>query len=148
VLLAGAPLLYVGWGVQNGRISNLDVSVRAQRIRPLSLTLGGAAAGWTILHLWGAPRLLCLLATLNLAQTALFLAITFSRKISMHCTAVSTFAVFIWFLFGTIALPALLGAPLVAWARLRLRRHTLAETVAGCLLGSGMTLFIIWVYGG
>lgn len=141
-------MLYVGWGVQNGRISNLDVSVRAQRIRPLSLTLGGAAAGWTILHLWGAPRLLCLLATLNLAQTALFLAITFSRKISMHCTAVSTFAVFIWFLFGTIALPALLGAPLVAWARLRLRRHTLAETVAGCLLGSGMTLFIIWVYGG
>jgi len=63
------------------------------------------------------------------------LLITMYWKISGHGAAIASLTVFICGLYGSLAAPVLLAIPLVAWARVRLHRHTLAQTVAGSLVG-------------
>ena len=73
--------------------------------------------------------------TVGVLQMALIFFITLKWKISGHSTAVSGFSVFMVALFGQAATPILLTIPLVAWARLRLHRHELMQTVAGTIAG-------------
>jgi membrane-associated phospholipid phosphatase len=47
-----------------------------------------------------------------------------------------------WSLFGVL-LPLVIGVPLMAWARVRLRRHTVAQTIAGLLLGLAIFLLLV-----
>ena len=41
------------------------------------------------------------------------------------------------------ALPLVVGVPLIAWARVRLRRHTVTQTIAGALLGLTISLLVL-----
>jgi membrane-associated phospholipid phosphatase len=67
-------------------------------------------------------------------QTVAMFTITLWWKISLHAAAAAGAATMAWALLGT-GLPFLLTVPLIAWSRIRLRRHTLAQTVLGALLG-------------
>ena len=49
-------------------------------------------------------------------------------------------AVLAWALLGGAATPVILAVPLVAWARVHLQRHTLAQTAAGVCLGATLLL--------
>jgi membrane-associated phospholipid phosphatase len=40
-------------------------------------------------------------------------------------------------------MPLLLSIPLVAWSRVKLRRHTAPQTLAGILLGGGIFAFAV-----
>jgi membrane-associated phospholipid phosphatase len=59
----------------------------------------------------------------------------------MHSAGMSAFAMFASRIYGEPALPLVLAIPLMAWARVHLRRHTVAQTIAGAALGSA----IIWL---
>lgn len=141
------PLVFIGWLAWQGYVSDLDLSVRQERILPLSFALAVMSLGWLLLHYAAAPPLLRAFATLNMAQAALFLFITLFWKISMHTTAVTALAVLSVFVVGEMALLLFLTVPLVAWSRLRLRRHTLGQTIAGALLGALMCLAAMHLYG-
>jgi membrane-associated phospholipid phosphatase len=65
-------------------------------------------------------------------------------KISAHSAATASFTILLGGLFGASLLPYLLGVPLMVWSRVRLKRHTLTQTLAGTLLG---TLVIILLLG-
>jgi membrane-associated phospholipid phosphatase len=71
-----------------------------------------------------------------MAITLILLLVTLRWKISGHTTAMSSLAMLCWLLIGPAAAPMMLSVPLVAWARVRLRRHTLAQTLAGAALGT------------
>ena len=62
----------------------------------------------------------------------------------MHSAAAAAAATMAWLLSGSILLPAA-GTGLIAWSRIRQRRHTPAQTVAGALLGFGVLRL---VFGG
>lgn len=141
------PLAFIAWLVRQGRVSDLDLSVRQERIVPLAFTLAVMSLGWLLLHTAAAPPLLRALATLNIAQATLFLFITLFWKISMHTTAVTALAVLSGFVVGELALLLFFSVPLVAWSRLRLRRHTLGQTIAGALLGTLICLITMHLYG-
>lgn len=141
------PLAFIVWLARQGHVSDLDLSVRQERIVPLSFTLAVMSLGWLLLHTTAAPPLLRAFATLNVAQAALFLCITLFWKISMHTTAVTALAVLSGFVVGEMALLLFLTIPLVAWSRLRLRRHTLSQTIAGALLGALLCLAALHLYG-
>lgn len=141
------PMGFIGWLARQGRVSDLDLSVRQERIAPLRFTLLMMGLGWLLLHYATAPLLLLAFAALNVAQVALFLLITLFWKISMHTTAVAVLAVLAGFVIGKGALLLIWVIPLVAWARLRLRRHTLGQTIAGALLGALLCLVALQIYG-
>jgi len=128
------PLLYLVWLVRRGKVADIDAQRREQRIHPLLVTVACLGAAWLLLALGAAPSALTVLAASLWLQIMAILAITLRWKISVHASAAAGAAMVAWALLGTPWL-LLIGAPLVAWSRVRLRRHTPLQTIAGALLG-------------
>ncbi len=135
LLAMGVPLTYIVWKVHRGEISDFHMRIRPQRIRPMLLTLVCSLAGYLLLQAAAVPPVLTILAAAGVLQSAFFLLVTLRWKISGHSTAIASLAVFLWALYGFTAAPVMLLVPLVAWARVRLSRHDLAQTIAGALAG-------------
>jgi hypothetical protein len=141
------PLLHVIWLVRQGRVSDLHIRIREQRIRPLLVSIACAGLGWLVLILAPAPDALATVAAAVWLQTAAILLITLRWEISVHSAAAAGATTIAWVLLGTVV-PLLLTLPLIAWSRVKLRRHTLAQTVAGSFLGfaifSAAAAAIVW----
>ncbi len=129
-----APLAYIMWLLRHGRVSDIDLQIREERTRPLAVSVISSGLAWAVLLLGRAPAELIALSAALWVQTVFILGITLRWKISMHSSAAAGAGTLIWALTGTI-LPLLVIVPLVAWSRVRLRRHTLGQTVAGAALG-------------
>lgn len=140
------PVLYIIWKVRHHEITDFHMSLREQRIKPMTLSL--ACALTACLSLWAgeAPLVLRVLAVMGVFQIAFLLIVTFRWKISGHSAAIASLAVFLIGIYGSLAAPALLAIPLVAWARLRLNRHDLPQTIAGALVGASFTMVLLfWI---
>ena len=145
VLSIGLPMVYLVWLLSTGSISDIHVPLRQQRIRPYMASLI-VACGVLILFLWWpAPQQFQMLAYAFVLQAALFLLITLRWKISLHSAAASNLAVIGWLTVGLNGLALALIIPVVAWARVHLRRHTLAQTVGGALLGVVVVMTALWL---
>ena len=140
------PCAYIVWLVYMGKVVDFHLPARAQRIRPLMLSLATALVTWLVMFQGQAPALLQMLATVNVVQMALFLLITLRWKISLHCTATTILAELAFVLFGTSAIFLTMSIPLIAWSRVHLERHTVAQTVAGILLGIGILTPALFMY--
>jgi hypothetical protein len=119
---------------------------RKERIRPFIVSVIGTGMAWGMLRLMGAPPLLPIFALVSLALLLSMLLITMVWQISMHSMSITCAVVATGALYGLI--PALLLSPLipvVGAARIKLRRHTLAEVIAGGILGGVMTLALLFV---
>jgi membrane-associated phospholipid phosphatase len=141
VLVCLLPALYIVWMVRQGRITDIHMQVRRQRLRPFGVSIACAVLAWGVLRLMGAPPLVPLVAIVTLAQLTVMALITLVWQISMHAMSIASAVAATGLLFG--ALPALLAlplVPLVAAARLKLRRHTPAQIIAGTALGALVTL--------
>jgi membrane-associated phospholipid phosphatase len=138
ILTILAPVLYLLWLLKQGLITDIHLRVRAERTRPLLVSLSLALLTWVLLAAANAPRLLIILAAATSLQTALFFIITIYWKISLHSASAAAMAVLAWLLYGSMAWGLILTIPLIAWARVRLDRHTLSQTVAGAVLGGAV----------
>lgn len=128
------PFLYLAWLVRKGKVTDLDVQLREQRKQPLLVTLACMGVAGLLLALGSAPSTLTVLAATSWLQVLTILGITLRWKISVHASAAAGAGTVIWALLGS-PWPLFIGVPLIAWSRVRLRRHTLLQTVAGALLG-------------
>jgi membrane-associated phospholipid phosphatase len=152
LLVCIIPALYIAYMVWRGHISDMHINLREQRIRPFIVSLIGTGVAWFVLTLMGAPSMVPLFTLFTLVQTTLMLFITMRWKISMHTMSISGAVVVTGALYGLM--PALVVFPLipvVGAARLKLRRHTLSQVLAGIAVGGGVTLFMwaisagVWV---
>ncbi len=135
-----APLGYLLWLRQNGLVSDLDVKERAERFRPLAFTVVAMVLACVVFWAGGAPPLLRGLAVVAVLLLGVVLVVTTRWKISMHGAAIGAFTALLLIVIGWGAVPILLIVPVVAWARVHLRRHTPAQAIAGIALGG----FITW----
>lgn len=141
-----APCAYIIWLVRAGKAVDFHLPNREQRIRPLLLSLVTGLITWLVMYEVQAPRLFQMLATVNAVQTALFLLITYYWKISLHCTAATILSELAFVLFGASAAPLTMSIPLIAWSRVHLERHTVAQTIAGILLGVVIVTPTLFMY--
>ncbi len=139
----GIPMLYFIRLYRRGAISDLDVSVRSERLRPMFLTLGCMALGGAALWVGDAPRLQSAWVTIIWVELALVWLVTQRWKISIHGAAAAATVTMLFSVFGPIALVTAPAVPMVAWSRVHLLRHTPAQTVAGALLGSVTALAVL-----
>jgi membrane-associated phospholipid phosphatase len=135
ILAVVTPVVDIIRRVRNGSLTDFHMRVRAERGRPMLFLLACQTVAFLVLLLGGAPLALVLLAGAGIFQTAFLLVVTLRWKISGHCTAAASLGVFLWGLFGSPAVPVLVVVPLVAWARIRLKRHSFTQTLAGALAG-------------
>ena len=135
VLAVGIPTLYIVWLLYRGEVTDFHLRVREQRIKPMIVIVTTTVSAWLLLFARQAPALLVGVATVGLTITVILLLVTLRWKISGHTTAISGFVVLCWWLAGASVAPLALSVPLVAWSRIQLLRHTLAQTIAGAVLG-------------
>jgi hypothetical protein len=147
VLIGVAPAGYIVWLVSRGEVTDLHLHVREQRMRPYLVAQATSLTAWLVLLFGDAPPLLTALMAAICVQNALLWAVTLRWQISAHSAAAAGLAVLALGLLGSAAAPVAIGVPLIAWARIRLRRHTLAQTIAGAALGAAVLasmLFLLW----
>jgi hypothetical protein len=148
-LLVGVllPVLYVVWLLKSGRITDFHLSDRRQRRGPFIASLGCGFAAFGLLIYLGAPSAFLAPLLALLAQIFLLFVITLAWQVSVHTATTAGLVTFACLAFGPAAACWALLVPLVAWARIYLRRHTLAQTLAGAFLGSACFLALFAVRG-
>jgi hypothetical protein len=138
VFAAGVPFAFILRGVRRGNYDNHHVS--DWRRRPLILLVAGASVLVLLglMLLGGAPRELVALVVAMLAGLVLTLGVTVLArwKVSLHAAVAAGTATTLVLVFGVWLLASWAAVALVAWARVRMRDHTVAQVLVGVALGA------------
>ena len=144
LVVTGIPLAYLLIGRRRGWVSDLELSRREERPRFILVSLSSDILALGMLWLGHGPQLLRLIVLTYFCLAIVIFTVSSFWKISMHMAGVGGFSTTLVFVFGWTALWAFLSLPLVAWARLRRRKHTPTQLMAGALAGA---LVSVWVFG-
>ena len=138
------PILFIFILFRLGRVSNLNLEVKEQRTLPLLFAIGAACIGLGSFYVIEAPREIIWAGIAYIANGIIFGAITQLWKISFH-TGVYTGCITVLALILNDANLAWLFVlvPLIAWARIRRKRHTLVQTVVGALVALINTVVVL-----
>lgn len=141
-----APLTFVLYLYLTGRISDFDMSERPERERVF--------AGFVVVYLVTAVALTLARAPVQLQAitwgywgTALTtMAITRWWKISTHAFGIAGPFAAMFVFFQLQPLPYVALVPLVCWARVYLRSHSIAQVLAGAGLAVTFTLIFLRLF--
>ena len=145
-IVTGIPLGYLVIGRKSGWVSDLELSRREERPRFILVSLSSDVLALAALWLGNGPHLLRLIVLAYFCLAIVMFSISSFWKISMHMAGVGGFSTALVFVFGAPALWVFLSLPLVAWARLHRRKHTIPQLIAGALAGALITLLVFgWI---
>lgn len=146
VLVCLLPVVYIVWMVKRGKIGDIHMKERHERLRPFLVSIMCTALAWQVLRMMNAPEMLPMVAVFSVIQLAIMAVITLVWQISMHTMSITGAIVATGIVFGPAsALVFSPLVPLVGAARLKLHRHTLGQVVAGSLIGGLIPLIILSV---
>lgn len=128
-----------------GRVADAHIVRREQRLVPLAAAVVSVAVGLALLHLAGAPAALVRVLAATLAALLVLALVTVVHKVSFHTGVVAGGAVALW-VTGTHLCGVVLGllVPVVAWARVRRGRHSVAQVVLGGLVAAAVAAATWW----
>jgi len=141
-----APMLYVFWLYATDKISDLDMSLRAERELVFTAFVIFDALGATTLWLIHAPRLMIASMLGYLVSTLVVQYITRYWKISTHAIGITAPLTALTLLYGPKPLPYIVLIPMVCWARVYLHAHTVMQVVAGVALAVATTGFFFSLF--
>lgn len=93
-----------------------------------------------------APRVLFVMAVSLMFGVLVARIVNVRIKASLHVATVAALIIGVVLGFGGSYVFLLPIIPLVGWSRVKLRRHTISETVTGGVVGSLLLLFIYGFY--
>src|SRR6266516_7354488 len=102
--LSVGPLLYIIIGVRLGKLSDIDVSRRSQRVGPFMFGIVSVMIGWFVLTPTNGPRNLQTVMIITVFSGIIMMAITFWWKISMHASSLGGVATMLTVLPGAAML--------------------------------------------
>lgn len=142
LLIMGGFILYK---VRQGTFTDYDVSKREQR--PLLFLVSGVLA---IVYLIGlsllkAPSILYAVTFGVIIAVALASIINNWIKVSMHVSTITALLVSLSLIYGGFYYFLLFGIPLMGYIRVRAKRHTVPETVAGAIFGMSLSIVMYLV---
>lgn len=149
LLVSLAPILVVLYLLKTGRITELHMSNTSERHIPYVTAVLSALLAYIVITVLDGPELLRCLALLNTINLTALGLINTRYLISIHATGImATFLltgiVFSWALAWLLVFPLLVGVCVV---RLYLKRHTVAQVVAGLALGAATVWLMVAVFG-
>jgi membrane-associated phospholipid phosphatase len=139
-------ILFVLYAIRKGYFSDLDVSKREQRF--LWFLFVGIVGVFYLLSLifFEGPVVLWIVAAGILFSVVVFTILNLRIKASLHVAAISSLIFAMSILYGGVFLLLLFLIPLIGWSRIRIKRHTLYETIVGALTGIAITLFFYIIF--
>ena len=139
------PMLFIVRGARLGRWDGHHVRNREGRRVPLLLCLVSTVAGLVILLAGGAPRDVIALNAAMLGTLLVCAFITRWWKISLHCAVAGGATATMVLIYGLWWLVLAAAVALVAWSRVVVGDHTVAQVVAGAVTGPvvGGAVFVL-----
>jgi hypothetical protein len=104
----------------------------------------------TLIYLWGlyflnGPKILTIVTIGFIAGVIIMAIINTRLKISFHVTTISSLLFTMAIVYQGFYYLTLILIPVVGWARLTIKRHTLPETIAGGCFGIVFSLVMYYV---
>jgi membrane-associated phospholipid phosphatase len=130
------PTVFISRGVRDGRWSDRNVGARRPRLLVLAFITASVAAGLILLLVLGAPFLLTGYLAFMLASVAVLALVTTVWKISIHCAVASGSVAILALMYGPLVLCGYVLVAALGWSRVALADHTVAQVVAGSVLGA------------
>lgn len=131
----GIPLGILILGVRRGGLGDKHIRIRKQRIIPMTASVVSVVTGTTLLDVLGAPRELFALVVAMLAGLVSTLTVTVWWQISIHNAVAAGTVTILVLAYGPAMLPLALSVAAIGWSRRVLKAHTLAQLVAGTVVG-------------
>ena len=141
------PLLYILQGVRTGRLTDLHLMLREQRLKPFVVSVVCNILLIVIFYLLELPKPIMILSTILLANEVIFLAITQFWKISIHSATLAGSITTAAVLIDSRFIALYLISPLSIWARVRRHRHNFLQGVAATFLAISISMIIFKLYG-
>lgn len=137
------PILFVIYLKSRNLVSDFHIPIREQRTLPYAASILSYIIGFGLV-LWqvGGGALSAVMLCTLLASTIIMI-INFWWKISAHATGVGAPLAALVLAFGWTIAPLFLLIPVVGWARVYLKAHTLGQVIAGTLFGFGFTAVLL-----
>jgi membrane-associated phospholipid phosphatase len=137
------PMAVVFVFLRTGRIGDLHMSHTSERHIPYLVAVGAGALAFAVIRLLNGPVLLQCLAVLNIITLGALGLINTQWLISIHATAAAATWLIATLIFGPVVGLVLLPlVVLICYIRLYLKRHTLAQVLAGIALGLTVVLVL------
>ncbi len=148
------PALTIYALIRAGKVSDTSISDRRERPVPFAATVVcyiSAAVYLSVLH---APRWMVCFVVGAAVVALIELLVSMRWKISAHAGAAGGLVGFVAWLAARHAFicdpfvplsVAVLVLGILCWARLLLRRHTLAQVCAGAGLGFAVEFMVLWI---
>ena len=140
------PMLFIFWLYATDRISDLDMSIREEREKVFGVFVIFYLLGTITLWLTHSPNLLIATMAGYTLSTIIVQYITRYWKISTHALGITAPLVALSLLYGRQPLPFLPLIPAVCWARVYLKAHSIAQVVAGALLGTASVVLFFYLF--
>lgn len=140
------PMIFIFWLYATDRISDLDMSVRAERERVFGAFVVFYLLGTVALWATHSPRLMIATMAGYTLSTIVVQYITRYWKISTHALGITAPLVALCLLFGAQPLPFIVLIPAVCWARVYLKAHTVMQVVAGAALAAASVALFFWLF--
>ncbi len=137
VVLPLSPIVFQAW---RGKV-DLDVSTREMRLRFFMFSLVCYALAYVVYWFFQCG-LMSVLAAAYFGVTLAVMISTLRTKVSVHAAGVGGPGAALLYVYGVLAVPVLALWVAVVWARTFLKQHTLAQSVAGLVIGAIVTYFV------
>ena len=123
-----------------------DISNRTDRYTPLIVGIISYLIGFSICLIFNLDNFLTCLLLCYAVNTGVILVITTRWKISVHTTGLSGPVGALILLLGPIG--ALFGViyPILIWSRVLLKKHTMAQAIAGGVQGFFLTVLEMYLF--
>lgn len=141
------PYFYILFLYRKREINDLHIPLKRNRIKPLAVSLASYAAGYLTLHFLKSPLFLKSIFAISITLNIIYIIITFYWKISLHASWIAFVVVTLNVLFGSWMLLLLPLVPIVGWARIKIKRHTLNQVILGAAVASAVAVLVYSYYG-
>jgi uncharacterized membrane protein len=139
--------LIIVYLVRNEKLENMFINARRQRNKIYLLASICAVLGCIILLYSGAPLALVAAFVAGLSVVLLFMCINLLWKISVHAAFVASSVTVLTILHGSTGAVTAVLLPPIAWARIELEHHSIAQVAAGAFLAALIVVVVFHLFG-
>jgi len=141
------PLVFFALSYKLHWISDVDLTKRSERPAFLIVFTVSLAIASAIMYLLQAPEKFVIYIFSGLIMVILASIITFYWKISFHTMVTTSVVSAIVIIGGLRFWPFFLLLPIIAWARIVLKKHSLYQVIGGVFLSAAITWSVFALFG-
>ena len=141
------PYLYIWFLYKKKKINDIHISEKEDRIKPLVVSCISYIIFFIILYILEGPLFLKSIFAVIIVSTIILTIITYFWKICLHASGMTFMVITLIILFGKWMLLMIPLIPLIGWARVRIKKHTVNQVILGTGITAITTFLIYYNYG-